>query len=123
MPEWTQEPWQVHVDEDNGEVVVGIPTGSKGREWCSYYLIAEMSWYDAEDRKRVLANAYRIQACVNSCQSLPDPSVVPEMVERIEKADDSDAVDTIRYLKVRLTKAKGVDSQSRPTPAEGDKQP
>lgn len=73
-------------------------------------------WSSANGNQRQIeANAARIVACVNACEGLADPSVVPELVKALEIALDQLEGRTLKYGKQQainvanaaIAKAKG----------------
>lgn len=72
-PKHTPGPW---VQQFNGQIWAATETAPEGA------LIARAHSTGLNDQ-RMEANAARIVACVNACEGLADPSVVPEMANLI----------------------------------------
>jgi hypothetical protein len=95
MPEWTQEPWP------------------EFKKWL-------MKRHSSSSGDCMLnrTDYARARECVNACKDIPDPSVVPELVEELEMArmhiEDPPLTQAMRdevlsSIDALLTKAKGVD--------------
>lgn len=78
-PMHTPGPWGVVPGHSVLDIVAGggaIATTTGGVYWEPYSGVQE-------------ANARRIVDCVNACEGIADPSVVPELVAALEEARDS----------------------------------
>ncbi len=97
---WTQEPWHVERRYDDigypGFIILGLPRGQEERD---------------------MANAMRMQACVNACRGL-NPEAFPELLEALEGAEEWMAEDgcdcgvdegpcSLCKTRAALTKARG----------------
>jgi len=78
-PTHTPGPWFLEKPEGDYDAISGV-------DW--YDLASVVIRVDGEDSPEGQANAARIVACVNACEGLADPSVVPELVTALECVTD-----------------------------------
>lgn len=81
QPKHTPGPWSVDPESEDAEAFV-IFGPEKDNGWCS--LIACLA---KRSDLPVEANAARIVACVNACEGIADPSVVPKLLETLKMAE------------------------------------
>lgn len=88
--EHTPTPWRVG-DEDSfmdGYPHIEIEAGELGTLSYHQPVLVQGQWNgkSAPITDVSKANAARIVSCVNACEGIEDPSVVPELVEALERA-------------------------------------
>ncbi|NQX95022.1 MAG: hypothetical protein HRT64_08915 [Erythrobacter sp.] len=81
---WTKGPWRCNGNQDGREIA--------GGNGC----VVTMARRDGKiSTQEARANAARIVDCVNACEGIADPSVVPELVEALEELTDYLIVNSI----------------------------
>lgn len=108
MGKHTNTPWQQRDDYTNEGwiTIIGNVDGEyiDGQAHCTYDVIARCEDEFGERLPNVSANAARIVACVNACEGLADPSVVPELVDALRMAleaiDDHNTRAAFRSVKI-----------------------